>query len=125
MRNTGDKPSKRRELLGLDQRILGFPQMSQRGLGRVLCPVNLLLTALALADVDMGADPAIDDAGCIAQRNGAGQERTILSVLSEQRKLRLQRHSGCPALRSSDGPKIDCQPCGLTSPAGLPVYSYQ
>ncbi len=62
MRDTGDKPSKRCELLGLDQRMLGIPQMSQCGFGRVLCPVNLALAALALADVDMGADPAVDGA---------------------------------------------------------------
>src|SRR5438876_7724348 len=40
------------------------------------------LAALALADVDVGTDPAIDGANCIAERNGARQEWTILSILS-------------------------------------------
>jgi hypothetical protein len=44
-------------------RVLGFLQMLQRRLGRIPGAADLLLAALALADVDMRPDPAIDGGG--------------------------------------------------------------
>ena len=89
--NAGHQPPERRKLLGFDQRILRLPQLAERLLGRILGAADFLLMALALADVDVRADPAIDGAGRVAQRNGARQERAILTVPSTQRQF----HLGC------------------------------
>ena len=90
MRDAGHQPAEGCEFFRFDQRVLRLLQVLQRGLRRILGAAHLLFAALALADVDVGADPAIDRAGCIAQRNGAGQERTVLPVLAAQRQLDLQ-----------------------------------
>ena len=52
-----------RELFGFDQGVLGFFQVPQRCLGRVPGATYLVLAALAFADVDVSADPAIDGGG--------------------------------------------------------------
>jgi hypothetical protein len=52
-----------------------------------------------LADVDMGAYPAIDDRIRIAERNDARQKRSMLSIFAAQWQLHLQRRSGFQRLR--------------------------
>ena len=93
MRDARDQSSKCRELFGLDQRVLRFTQVTQRRLGGVLGASKFPLAALALADIDMRADPAIYRVGSVAQRHHAGQERAKNPVLSRQRQLRLDRVS--------------------------------
>lgn len=61
-RRKKESPSAARccELFRFDQGVLGFPQISQRGFSSIPGTAYLLLAALALADVDVGADPSID-----------------------------------------------------------------
>ena len=81
---TCHQPPKGRKFFSFDQGVLGVLEISQRCLGRIPGAADLLLVALALADVDVGTYPAIHGANCIAERNGARQEWTILSILSAQ-----------------------------------------
>jgi hypothetical protein len=61
--DTSDQPPECCEFFSFDQRVLGLPQVSQCGFGRIPGAADLLLVAFALADVDVGADPGIDGGG--------------------------------------------------------------
>jgi hypothetical protein len=50
MGDPGHHPAERGKLRGLDQRFLGFPQMPQRGFGRIPRKTHFLLGSLAFGD---------------------------------------------------------------------------
>ena len=62
------QPPERRELFGLDQRVLGLAQIAQRRFGGILGLAHLLLAALALADIERDGDDIFDLAVGIEQR---------------------------------------------------------
>ena len=68
MRDACDQPPERGEFFGLDQRILRFPQVAQRQLGRILGLAHFEFDALALADIERNGDDVLDLAGRIQDR---------------------------------------------------------
>src|SRR5262249_41788234 len=99
MGDAGNQTSQCCEFFRLDQRMLGLAQMLQCRLGGGLSSADLLLIALALTDINVGADPAINRTVCVMQRDRPRQERAVLAVAAAQRQLEFERYAGLKCTR--------------------------
>ena len=81
MRDAGDQPAERSELLRLDQRGLGFAQIFQRLLGRLPRAPHLLLAALSVGDLLGGHVDGDDLAARRPQRMPIGDPGSLLRLV--------------------------------------------